>query len=199
MKLIIGVDIDNVCVNTAEAVLEWLAEMGAPKKTINDIKTYWIERNFPPEYDKLIKESFESKSMWKKVKLIDGTKEYLKRLYIDGHELYFCTSSLPQNLRKKIKHLTRSLGFLSPEYVDSHTINIHKKQLLNIDVLIDDCIENLTGDRSYISICYKYPWNENVVLSEVEKYRTYFANNWNEIYDIIYNKILYNKDNKIIV
>jgi uncharacterized pyridoxamine 5'-phosphate oxidase family protein len=42
----IGVDIDNILVNTTECVLEWLAERGAPKKTIQDITIYYLENNY---------------------------------------------------------------------------------------------------------------------------------------------------------
>ena len=162
----IGIDLDNVVVATTDAVIEYLNER-VPELNIKieDIKTYWMEKNLPPGYELLVKEAFESRHMWKKVKLVKDAKKYIKKLYKDGHEIYFVTSSLPSNLDKKIKHLARNLNFLPKEYVWKHTINIHKKQLLNLDVLIDDCYDNLVGDKNYYSICFSYPWNENVDIS----------------------------------
>ena len=186
----IGIDLDNVCVTTTVAVLEYLAERGAPRRDLKDIRSYWIEKNYPPEYSLLIKEAFESKEMWKKVRMIKGAKKYIKKLYEDGHELYFVTSSLPENLRKKIKHLSRNLDFLPQDYVWKHTINIHRKQLLNLDVLIDDCFDNLWGERQYTSICYVYPWNCDRIKDIPEIIGCY---DWCEIYEEI-NKLKEKKD-----
>ena len=178
----IGIDLDNVVVNTTEAVIEYLNER-VPNLHLkmDDIKEYWMEKNLPPGYSLLVQEAFESKHMWKKVKMIKGAKKFIRQLREDGHEIYFVTSSLPENLRKKIKHLTRELAFYDEDYVWKHTINIHKKQLINLDVLIDDCLDNLTGDKTYKSICFDYPWNRQVGFSEdMER-----CKDWAEIYETI--------------
>ena len=187
--MVVGIDLDNIVVNTTETVLNYLAERGAPKLTLEDIKDYWLEKSFPPEYSLLVKEAFESKYMWKQVRLIDGAYLYIKKLYEDGHEIWFVTSSLPENLDKKIKHLTRNLDFFPEGYIWRHTINIHKKQMLKLDFLIDDCYDNLIGPRDYWSICYKYPWNyedcdkDNRMNMDFEG--VIYVNNWEEIYRLI--------------
>lgn len=187
--MVVGIDLDNVVVNTTETVLNYLAERGAPKRAIEDVKEYWLEKSFPPEHALLVKEAFESKYMWKQIQLIDGAYEYIKKLYEDGHEIWFVTSSLPENLDKKIKHLTRNLDFLPSGYVQSHTINIHKKQLLKLDVLVDDCYDNLTSPKDYWSICYRYPWNDKDYKENNEINMDFegviYANNWEEIYQLI--------------
>ena len=76
--MVVGIDLDNIVVNTTETVLNYLAERGAPKLTLEDIKDYWLEKSFPPEYSLLVKEAFESKHMWKQVRLIDGAYTYIK-------------------------------------------------------------------------------------------------------------------------
>ena len=176
--MIVGIDLDNIVVNTTETVLNYLAERGAPKRTLEDIKDYWLEKSFPPEYALLVKEAFESKYMWKQIQLIDGAYEYIKKIYEDGHEIWFVTSSLPENLDKKIKHLTRNLDFLPDGYVWRHTINIHKKQLLKLDVLVDDCYDNLTSPKHYYGICYKYPWN----YKENPEEDVIYADDWERVY-----------------
>lgn len=174
----IGIDLDNVVVNTTESVIEYLNErIPNLNAKMEDMKQYWLEKNLPSAYSLLVQESFENKKMWKKVKLIKGAKKYIKKLFEDGHEIYFVTSSLPENLRKKIKHLTRELDFLSEDYVWKHTVNIQYKQLLNLDVLIDDCMDNLTGTRTYKSICFAYPWNECIADP-----RIFRCNDWRSIY-----------------
>ena len=177
----IGIDLDNVVVNTTETVLNYLAERGAPRLTLNDMKVYWIEKNFPPEYSLLVAEAFESRRMWKNIQLIEGAKRYIKKLYDDGDEIYFVTSSLPENLDKKIKHLTRNLDFLPEDYIVNHTINIRKKQLLKLDILVDDCYDNLSGDKEYTSILFCYPWNNDITREE----DMWSASTWGEVYDCI--------------
>lgn len=187
--MVVGIDLDNIVVNTTETVLNYLAERGAPKRTLEDIKDYWLEKSFPPEYALLVKEAFESKYMWKQIQLIDGAYEYIKKIYEDGHEIWFVTSSLPENLDKKIKHLTRNLDFFPEGYIWRHTINIHKKQLLKLDVLIDDCYDNLVGPKDYWSICYRYPWNDKDYRKDnwinIDFERVIYTNNWEEIYRLI--------------
>lgn len=187
--MVVGIDLDNIVVNTTETVLNYLAERGAPKLILKDIKDYWLEKSFPPEYSLLVKEAFESKYMWKQVRLIDGAYAYIKKLYEDGHEIWFVTSSLPENLDKKIKHLTRNLDFFPEGYIWRHTINIHKKQMLKLDFLIDDCYDNLIGPRDYWSICYKYPWNyedcDKDSRMNMDFEGVIYVNNWEEIYRLI--------------
>lgn len=181
VKVRIGIDLDNVVVNTTEAVIEYLNER-IPNLNLEmkDIKEYWLEWNLPADYSLIVREAFESKYMWKKVKLIKGAKKYIRKLYEEGHEIYFVTSSLPENLRKKIKHLSRELDFFKENYVWKHTINIHNKQLINLDVLIDDAMFNLIGDRSYKSICFDYPWNRYNTEKSITR-----CHNWEEIYEAI--------------
>lgn len=175
----IGIDLDNIVVNTTESVIEYLNErIPNLNLDIKDCKQYWLEKNLPHGYELIVQEAFESKHMWKKVKVIKGAKKYINKLREEGHEIYFVTSSLPENLRKKIKHLSRELDFFEPGYVDNHTINIRKKQLLDLDILIDDCIDNLNGGRRYTSICLNYPWNVNSPDHSI-----IHCDTWKEIYN----------------
>lgn len=175
----IGIDLDNVVVNTTESVIEFLNErIPNLNMKLEDCSKYWLEQNLPKGYELIVQEAFENKHMWKKVKVIKGAKKYINKLREDGHDIYFVTSSLPENLRKKIKHLERELDFFEPGYVWRHTINIHKKQLLDLDILIDDCLDNLNGGRRYTSICFTYPWNKNIIDHSIIR-----CDSWKEIYN----------------
>ena len=180
--MILGIDVDNVIVSTTEALIEYLNErIPNFNLKLEDIKEYKLEKNLPPEYSLIVQEAFESKHLWKKVGMMPNAAFYIKKLYDDGHDIYFVTSSLPENLRKKIKHLQRNLDFLPPRYIFEHTINIHKKQLLNLDILFDDCLDNLIGETSYYPVCMGYPWNRD---SEI-----FHVNNWAEFYNFVCNYI----------
>lgn len=176
-ELKIAIDIDNTLCTTTEAVLEYINERTPLNLTVDDIKEYWMENSLPPEYRWIIPESFENRRMWKKVKMIQGAAQGIRELYNRGHEIYFATSTSPENFKKKIKFLKKNLPFLSPEYIENHSISIKEKQLLSVDIMVDDYLNNLNGERIYYSICLDYPWNqtdENIPYFQRVK-------NWEEV------------------
>lgn len=179
--MIIGIDLDSVCVSTTQAVCEYINERLPVNLSLEDITSYSIEAALPEQYQWIVNTAFNDAAMWKKVKMIQNCAKYIEKLYDDGHEIYFATSSLPQNLRKKMNHLSRNMEFLPEDYIINHTINIRNKQLLRFDAMIDDCLNNLIGDRTYFSIALDYPWNR----TDEDIPRFARAHNWKEIYDII--------------
>lgn len=173
----IGIDIDNTIVNTAETVVNYINERLPLHLELSDIKQYWMENSLPKQFQWIVEAAFRDRFMWKDVKMISGAYDNIKRLYHDRHTLWFVTSASPENLKKKIGHLTRELDFLPADYVEKHTINIQKKQMLQLDIMIDDYIENLNGPRTYTSICLAYPWNYRLDDPDF-----YYVKDWQEIY-----------------
>lgn len=155
----IAVDLDNVCITTTARVVEYINERLPVNLKMEDITTYSIEAALPEKYRWIVDAAFRDSYMWKGVALLPYCTDIIQQLYEEGREIYFATSSLPQNLRKKINHLARNLN-LPDGYVEKHTINIRDKYLLNVDVLVDDCAEHITHpERKYWSIVMTYPWN----------------------------------------
>ena len=181
MRLTIGFDLDGVVVDSPQQVVNYVNERLGLNLCINDFKTYSMEDALPDQYKWIIDMAFKDPAMWKKVGLIDGAYEVIKKLWDEGHNIYFVTSSLPQNLRKKIGRLSRNLDFFPKDYVWRHTINTQCKQLIRLDILVDDALFNLIGDKEYMSICIDMPYNqtnENIPMFT----RAY---NWQDIYDNI--------------
>ena len=179
--MVIAIDIDNVIVNTTQCVLNYINErIPNLNLQIKDITSYWIEDALPPEYKWIVPMAFEDKNMWKQIQLIDGAVENIEKLYMDGHEIYFATATTAENFRKKVKYLTRVMPFFPEGYVHQHAISIKKKQLLWVDVLIDDYTKNLIGIKRYVSICLDYPWNQDFYgKSNIADFVAY---NWDEVY-----------------
>ena len=177
--MIVGIDVDSTICNTTECVLTYINErLPITPLRITDITGYSIEDALPDEFKWIVESAFRDKLMWKNVQLIAGAYENIEKLYNDGHEIFFVTSSLHENIYKKVKFLTRSFPFLTKEYVETHTIGIRRKQLLNIDILIDDCMSNLIGKRTYFSIALASPWNRDCF----EDGNYVRVNNWNDVY-----------------
>ena len=179
--MVIGFDLDGTVVDSPQQVVNYVNERLDLHLTMNDFKTYSMEDALPDKYKWIIDAAFRDPLMWKKVSLIDGAYDAIKRLYDEGHDIYFVTSSLPSNLKKKIGHLTRSLDFFPADYVWQHTINIHNKQLLRLDVIVDDALFNLNGNREYYSICMDMPYNQTDGL--IPNFTR--VHNWREVYSAI--------------
>ena len=179
----VAVDIDNVLCNTTTKVIDYINEkLPSVNLKMEDITSYWIEGALPIEYRWVVEMAFEDRAMWKKVELIDGAAVYLERLYNDGCEIYFATATTANNFRKKVRFLERSFPFFPKDYVRRHSISIKNKQLLDVDYLVDDYTDNLTGRRRYKSICFDYPWNQDFVDNGDTRRRAY---NWEDVYRII--------------
>lgn len=180
----IAIDIDNVIQGTTIAVLDYINErLPDVNLKMEDITSYWIENFVPEQYKWIVPLSFTDSSMWKNVRLIDGAARYIEKLYEEGFEIYFATATTPVNLKKKIKFLKRNLN-LPNDYIADHMISIKNKQLLRVDIMIDDFLGNLTGDRTYLSICYDYPWNQTDNNRELDS-QIIRCEDWADIYDTI--------------
>lgn len=159
MPLKIAIDLDNVVITTTETLISFINERLPVNLKMEDITSYSIEAALPQQYRWIVDCGFRSKDMWREVQVMPYAANIIKQLYDEGHEIFFATSSLPENLRKKINHLSRNMH-LPKDYVERHTININDKYLLNVDVLIDDCPEHIgNAKRNYYSVVFDYPWN----------------------------------------
>lgn len=184
----IAIDVDNVLCTTTQEIINFInKKIPNLNLKMEDITTYYIENALPDEFKWIVPFAFEQKEVWKNVQLIDGAAKYVEKLFSEGYELYFATATTPDNFRKKVKFLERSFPFLPEGYVRKNCISIKNKQLLNVDFLIDDCPANLTGKRSYTSICYAYPWNDMEWKFGFDFGNKPFVrcNNWDEIYAAI--------------
>ena len=178
----IAIDVDNVLVDTTQCVIDYINKhLPNLNLTIEDIKSYYIENALPEEYRWIVPIVFEQSEMWRNVKLIDGAAEAIEKLYNDGCEIYFATATTEHNFKKKVGFLTRSFPFFPDGYVKKHSISIKEKQLLGVDYLIDDCSSHFTGDHTYKSILFDYPWNRDFNGLDIKKsvWRCY---DWKEIY-----------------
>ena len=155
--MIIACDVDNVLNNLTESVLKVYNSDYNDNLKIEDIKSYGIEDYVKPEFKKDFPSLFLDKRVWKGISVIPGCVEVLKKWHDKGHEIYFVTATNTENMHKKSEWLQRTFPFMD---VKKNLICMQKKQMLggNIDVLIDDCLNNLISGK-YVKILLDYPWN----------------------------------------
>ena len=174
--MVIALDVDNVCVDTTACVLtQHYADTGE-KLTLDDIKGYYIENYVGDDYKDDFHLIFFKKEMWKRVKVLPNCVEVVKRLHDKGNEIYFVTSTEPQNVAKKARFLQRTFPFLD---IRKRLITTHCKQMIDVDVLIDDCVDNVVNSKHYISILMDYPWNHN--FDDAADDKTYRVFDWTQV------------------
>lgn len=181
--MIIACDVDNVLNNLTESVLKVYNADHNDNLKIEDIKFYGIEEYVKPEFKKDFPFLFLDKRVWKGISVISGCVEVLKKWHDNNHEIYFVTATNTENMHKKAEWLQRTFPFMD---VRKNLICMQKKQMLsgNIDVLIDDCINNLDNGK-YHSIVFDYPWNQDEyrVPDSPFNYRflSHRAYNWEDV------------------
>lgn len=175
----IAIDIDNVLNTLCEAVLSVYNEDSEDNLTMPDITEYYIEKFVKPEYKKTFWHYFLDKRVWKRIDVVDGCVEYIEKLHNEGYEIIFVTKTESANLPKKHGWLQRNFPFLD---IRKCLYSCPVKQYVKCDILIDDALSNLIGDREYYSICLAYPYNN--VTKDIPNFVR--VNNWKEIYDTIH-------------
>lgn len=190
--MVIGIDIDNVCVNTTSCILEQHYADTGERLTLDDIKTYYIENYVSKEYRDDFHLIFLKKEMWKRVKVLPHCVEVIKRLHDMGEEIYFVTATEPQNVAKKARFLQRTFPFLD---IRKRLITTHCKQMIKCDVLIDDYEENLKNG-SYFGILMNYPWNRN--FDDASDDKIYRVFDWTQVEPMleVITKIMTESKNK---
>lgn len=177
--MIIGIDVDNVVCDTTFATLTQHYIDTGEKLTLDDIKSYYIENYVSDDYKDDFHLIFYKKEMWRRVKVIPHCVEVIKRLHDRGDSIYFVTSTEPQNITKKARFLQRTFPFLD---IRKCLITTHCKQMISVDILIDDYEMNLING-SYFGILMDYPWNIN--FDEAEYDNIYRVFDWLQVEPMI--------------
>ena len=155
--MIIGIDVDETVCDTCQAVLDQHYADTGERLSLNDIKSYYIEDYVGDDYKDDFYLIFFKKEMWKRVKVLPNCVEVIKRLYDKGNEIWFITACDPENVSKKTSFLQRTFPFLD---IRNCLITTRCKQLINVDIMIDDYEKNLINSN-YYGILLDYSWNRN--------------------------------------
>ncbi len=178
------IDVDGVMLNTQEALLKRLNNRYGTRYTLENVAHYhWFEnvyKNINPWAE------LEDNTFWHdEVSLIDGAKNVFDWLN-QKHEVYFVTASNVFNraFTEKMICLKRNLD-VSMDWLNNHIIITQHKELVQGDVLIDDCAENIhkwnmASSTRRFGLLFGQPWNKD------NEYNLYPHASWSEIEDIIY-------------
>lgn len=156
MKRKLAVDIDNTI---WDLVTPWLNYYN--RRHNDDVKYEDVtEYSFFDIIKNITREEMlgllNENEFWSEVKPYPGSYKYLKKLN-DEFELYIATSTSYRTPREKFDKLFTFFDFLTEDQL----ITISKKQLLNVDIMIDDCVDCLTSGN-YTKLLIDTPYNRDV-------------------------------------
>lgn len=175
------IDVDGVMLNTQEALLKRLNNRYGTRYTLENVTHYhWFEsvyKNINPWAE------LEDCTFWhNEVSLIDGAKNAFDWLNRE-HEVYFVTASNVFNPAFAVKMLClKDLLNVTKQWLNNHIIIIQHKELVQGDVLIDDCAENVrkwstASSTRRFGLLFGQPWNKD------NEYSLYLRS-WSEIEDL---------------
>jgi len=175
---IIGIDMDDTLENLNESWTNWLNKKYNLSVNPEEICDWEMKKFFPTLTDEQLYGPLYDPEFWETVRPKDGAQEYLKKLINMGFTVYIVTCSHYNSLQPKV--INCLLKYFP--YIDwRQIISIRNKQLLRLDVLVDDYHKNLIH-ASYKGILMDMPYNRSFQEDNKNIKRAY---NWNEAFKYI--------------
>ena len=175
---IIGVDMDDTIENLMDAWVAYLNNKYGTTVKSSDIIEWEVYKFFPTLTDQQIYEPLYNEEFWKTVKPKEDAQKYLKKLYDEGYTIYIVSCSHYASVHPKVENcLLKYFPFINWR----NLIFLKNKQLLNLDVLIDDYPKNLVHGI-YQGILIDRPYNQDF---NEQDYHIVRVTSWSEIYDLI--------------
>lgn len=148
----IGVDIDDVLLDTLESWLGAFNHLTGCNLRKFEVKDWDITKFIPPRYHNYIYGILFMPSIWKDVEPIKGAQRALEKLN-EEHDVYIISASSVYTVLSKWEKFEELFPFIN---IEKQVILCSDKKLINVDVMIDDKYENLKkGD-----IVFTQPYNE---------------------------------------
>lgn len=181
MNKTILIDIDDVLINLCSAWCKWLNKKYDTNVSAGDVTEWDISKFFPTLTKEQVFEPLHNDIFWETVKVRLDAIRYVKKLFDEGYDIYFCTSTDYRNIRAKYELIIeRYFSYIKW----NHVIVAYKKQMIKADYLIDDAPHNLEGGE-FIKILMDSPHNRSY---DAEANNMIRLSNWKQIYKLITEK-----------
>lgn len=155
----IAFDFDQTLTLMLETWLQWLNSKWGTNVSVDDC-VYWdMDKMFPELTGYQIYEPLHLEEFWDNVQERPGMRELIEKLQGSGHEVYIATASKYSTLVNKFE---KCLFKLFPTIKLSDIIITYHKELLQVDMLVDDNWDNLK-DFQGIKVLVNMPYNLEVI------------------------------------
>ena len=168
----IGIDYDSTLFNTIDVWIDLYNKKYDDKLTINDFKFWDIHKSLPKEKSNKFYSILDNNELWENIKPLNNAVEVVKDLN-EEYEVYIITATHHNHIKIKSEILLKYFPFIEYKQI----ISCYYKQLINVDIMIDDNLDNLIGGK-YRKILIDYPWNRDIDDYDrgIERFK-----NWKEI------------------
>ena len=174
---IIGVDLDDVLWDLMSTWISRYNDMVDDNLTVEDIKSWDVAQYIKRGTEGILNYIPQQNDFWEDVEPIPDSKECLQQLIKDGYLIYVVTASSHTNLKEKMSRFYSLFPFIEEERV----VIIHRKQMMDLDMLIDDKPGNLE-DANYLKVLFDRPHNRSIDENKISAVR---LKTWPEIYKYI--------------
>lgn len=161
---------------TSDAYIDLFNSYTSENITPSQLTEYDTRKVLPEKYSKLANDLWNIPELYKHAYPLTDSQQYVKRLLMDEDiELYVVSVSHPDVIKSKVDFIKREYPFINEDNI----IFTHHKQLLDLDILVDDNYDNLINGK-YRKLLFSYYWN---LKYNAEYHGMVRVNNWSEIYD----------------
>lgn len=172
--MIIGVDLDCVLNNMDEVWIQRYNQDYNDQLTIQDIKTWGIDKIVKPDCGKQIYAYWKEPGFFRNLSVQPNAKDVMKRLCENhNHEVFIVTASDPDVMMDKHDWIKEHLPFFDLDRL----VMLKHKWRMELDVLIDDGLHNFGLNHKFWLVFHK-AHNASFVCNEKNTFRMH---NWNEI------------------
>lgn len=177
----VGVDVDDVLLKTTEAWLEQYNKITMDNVTPDDIKSWDIAQYIHKGNREMLFDILRQSSFWRTVDAVDDSVTYLWKLINenDDIDIYIVSATYPDTAAAKIRRLLNHFPFIDERSI----VLTATKNIIDVDILIDDNPENLCSMRpGCMKILFDRPhnrWCDETGISAIR------AKTWKEIYDYV--------------
>lgn len=170
----IGCDVDDVLISLVPTWLDIFNFYTQCNIQLEDIRSWNIESYIPEEHRKYFWSILSTEELWETIQPLPDSQMYLKKLNAE-YDLYLITATHWTNATMKGNMLNRLYPFVD---IYKKLIIAPNKQMIGVDLLVDDNIANLVGG-TYNKLLYTQPWNKDFNCIERGILR---INDWSEAY-----------------
>lgn len=155
MKRKLAVDIDNTIWDLVSPWIDLYNKSYDDNIRYEDIIRYDFFNITSKASKEEILNFLSTDELWNSVEPYKESYEYLEKLN-NEYELYIVTNTSYKTPKSKFDRLFSLFPFLNEDQL----IIISNKQLLNIDIMVDDCVDHLHGGN-FIKLLIDSPYNRN--------------------------------------
>lgn len=154
-KLRIGVDVDDVLYACNQHAIDLLAiETGLDPFNIHDVNAWGEVGGILDERLKY----FSRADFVESQPILPGAQEFIKKLSTRG-EVFIATAVGSSCMTARAERLIRDF----PEIPERNIIIASRKDMLSLDILLDDGAHNILGTSASYPVLFRRPWNHHLM------------------------------------